>query len=417
MATAGATAAAGWAITERLMPSATTPRASGRRVPTGSGILVLVTLYGGNDGLNTVVPYENSAYYAARPLLAIPAEQVLPLDEGFGLHPNLKGFKQLWDQRNLAIVRGVGYRNPSFSHFQSMDIWQSGVAESSVDSGWLGRWLDATGVDPMRALSVGPILPLALSGNRTMGAVITPAALNVRGSAAQQAAFTRLQTPYPAEPRLAAQTAQSGRDMLRVREDILALLGPDAAQELTLLNGGGTRPADKGKPNSSTTSAQAYGGGALQGQLEIISRLIKSGSPTRVYQVGLEGFDTHTDEAQTQASLLGQVDQAVSTFVSGLRSNPHGESTVALIYTEFGRRVAANASGGTDHGSANAVFLVGPRVKGGFYGEQPSVTKLEEGNLIFTTDFRSIYSTLLERVIGEDPKVSLGKDYRRIAFI
>jgi uncharacterized protein (DUF1501 family) len=155
----------------------------------------------------------------------------------------------------------------------------------------------------------------------------------------------------------------------------------------------------------------------LSTQLDVVSRLIKAGVPTKVYNVSLNGFDTHANEKQTQARLLTQVDQAVSGFVGGLEHDEHGQGAVVVVYSEFGRRVAANASGGTDHGSAAPVFVAGPRVKGGFYGEEPSLTRLDDGNLRFSTDFRSVYATVLEKVVGVDPKVALGRAFPSLDFI
>jgi uncharacterized protein (DUF1501 family) len=362
--------------------SASTPR---------HATLVLCTLHGGNDGLNTVIPYEDGNYLGGRGQLAYQPHEVIPLRDGLALHPNLPGLKKLWDRGQLAIVRGVGYPNPNFSHFRSMDIWQTGVAETSVTTGWLGRWLDATGTDPLRAVSIGPNLPVALSGERAQAAAVPPGSIRLPGNAPELSAFAAMATSTPDDAALPAAVAQSGADMLRVEHTLGGVLDQSVS---------GTSGRDQ-----------------LSTQLDVVGRLIKAGVPTKVYNVSLNGFDTHANEKQTQARLLTQVDQAVSGFVGGLEHDERGQGTVVVVYSEFGRRVAANASGGTDHGSAAPVFVAGPRVKGGFYGEEPSLTSLDDGNLRFSTDFRSVYATVLEKVVGVDPKVALGRAFPSLDFI
>ncbi len=358
--------------------------------------LVLCTLYGGNDGLNTVIPYQDGNYLGGRGQLAYQPHEVMPLEDGLALHPNLTGFKKLWDAGHLAIVRGVGYPNPNFSHFRSMDIWQTGVPETSTTTGWLGRWLDATGTDPLRALSMGPNLPVALSGERTQAAAVPSGSMRLPGSAMEQSAFAVMEAADPAEPSVRAAVAQSGADMLRVQHTLGGVLDQSV--------GAGT-------------AGSANERGQLATQLDVVSRLITAGVPSKVYAVSLNGFDTHANEKQTQARLLGQVDQAISGFVSSVEHDRRGQGTVVVVYSEFGRRVSANASGGTDHGSAAPVFVAGPRVKGGFYGEEPSLVDLDDGNLRFTTDFRSVYATVLEKVVGVDPKVALGRSFPSLDFV
>ncbi|MGH9300588.1 MAG: DUF1501 domain-containing protein [Acidimicrobiales bacterium] len=423
---------------ESLLSSATPAKAA--VAGTGSPALVLLTLYGGNDGLNTVIPYSDSAYLSGRGTLAYQPNEVIPVAEGLGFHPNLVGFKQLWQAGHLAVVRGVGYPNPSFSHFRSMDIWQSANPTSDVATGWLGRWLDATGTDPLRALSVGPNLPMALTGAKSGGSAITAGSLKLPGSALEQAGFQALQIQGSNAPALYTQVAQSGRDMLRVQHSLVDLLGPNGLDSLathklhptkapapgtpsTAPSGvGSTAPSGAGSTAPSGVGSTAPSGagnyaGVLGSQLDLVTRLIKAGSPTRVYGVSLGSFDTHANEKADQSQLLAEMDAAVTSFVNGLVGEPHGHNTVLMAYSEFGRRVAGNASGGTDHGSAGPVFVAGPSVKGGFYGDEPSLTKLVDGNLIFTTDFRSVYATVLANVLGEDPKVSLGQAYPSIAFV
>ncbi len=399
--TATAAAAGAAAITVAKHPWAESHHASAATRTTTSanhnGVLVLVGLYGGNDGLNTVIPYQDSAYLAGRPQLGYQPAEVLPLAEGLALHPNLKGLKALWDARQLAIVRGVGYPDPNRSHFRSMDIWQSGVPDHAEPTGWIGRWLDATGSDPLRALSVGPTMPRAFGGLKASGAAIPNGALRLPGGAALRGQIAELNAADPGASPLAARVSQVGRDLLTVQATLAsALATPPPAT------------ANQGKGVAAT---------GLGGQLDLVARLIKAGVPTRVYSVALTGFDNHATEKDTHARLMTELDQGISGFLQSLHGNPHGAGVVVMTYSEFGRRVAENASAGTDHGTAAPVLVAGPAVRGGFYGDEPSLTDLDDGDLKFTTDFRSVYATVLAHTVGVDPKVSLGKPFPLIGFV
>ncbi len=380
--------------------------------------LVLLTLYGGNDGLNTVIPYENPAYAAARGALAVEASSVLPLADGFGLHAGMPGFKKLWDAKELAIVHGVGFADPNYSHFESMDIWQSGDTDASVSTGWLGRWLDGTRSSPLRAIALGPTLPMALSGERVQGAAIPIGPLVLPGDAAEQALYAALARAGTSGAPLAVEAAASDAVLLQLNKRLgpilnrgttanplhlsdLAAEEQDAASELAISNGGG---------------GQA-GGDVLAVQLSVVANLILAGANADVYSVELGGFDTHADQAPVQSALLSQLDGAVTAFVDALRGTRRGAHTTVLMYTEFGRRVGGNASNGTDHGWANVAFVAGPSVKGGFYGEPPSLTNLSEGNTVYTTDFRSLYATMFGEVLGTDPKPFLDGSFPQISLV
>ncbi|SEF37580.1 Uncharacterized conserved protein, DUF1501 family [Amycolatopsis pretoriensis] len=337
-----------------------------------AGVLVVVTLYGGNDGLNTVVPAGDPAYQAARSELAYRPEEVLDLGEGLGLNPGMKGFKGLWDSKQLAVLRGVGYPKPDHSHFRSMAIWQTASPETSVPTGWLGRWLDATGDDPLRAVSVDPVLPPLLAGERTAAASLPVGGLTLPEGALGKA-FEDLGTPQPGEGFWQARAARSVTDLHRA----VATLG---------------KPGDAGKKAK----------GELAAQLDVVAGLIEAGVPTRAYSVSLGGFDTHADERGTQQRLLTDLDGALTPFVQRLAKSDRGKQATVLVYSEFGRRVTANASQGTDHGTAGPVFVLGPRVQGGFHGAEPSLTDLDDGDLKLSTDFRDVYATLVEDVLGTD---------------
>jgi uncharacterized protein (DUF1501 family) len=361
-------------------------------LPVGTGVLVVVTLYGGNDGLNTVVPASDAAYQAARPDLAYAENEVLDIGEGLGLNPGLTGLKQQWDNGTLAIVRGVSYPQPDHSHFRSMDIWQTASPDHPAGTGWIGRWLDANGRDPLNAVSLEPVLPPLLAGATTAGAALPLRGLALPGGPIG-VAFTALGKPATGESTLQAYAARSIDDLHRT----VATFGKDVdvGQGATK---GATKVAGKG-------GAQQ---GALAAQLDVVARCVEAGAPARVYSVSLGGFDTHADERSTQQRLLTEVDQAVSGFLTRMAGTDRGRGVVLMAYSEFGRRVAANANEGTDHGTAGPVFVAGAPVRGGFVGAQPSLTDLDDGDLKPTTDFRDVYATMLADVLGSDPTPVLG---------
>ncbi len=348
--------------------------------PADARTLVLVTLYGGNDGLNTVIPYADPAYHDARPELAYRPDEVLHLDDELGLNPGLTGFAALFKEQRLAIVPGVEYPKPDHSHFRSMDIWQTGSPDRPANTGWLGRWLDATGADPRHAVSFEPVLPVVLAGATTAGAAV-PVSAGKR-SAAVRDTYTGLGHPSPGEPPLQARAAHAFADLIEVDTMIHSLPAPSA-----------TGSADRG---------------ALAAQLDLVARCVEAGVATRVFSVSLGGFDLHADGKEPQRRLLSELDGAVTGFVRRMAGTPQGRNVVVAIYSEFGRRVRANASQGTDHGTASDMFLLGTPVKGGFYGTQPSLTDLDNGDLKVRLDFRDVYATLLRGVLHTDPGKVLG---------
>jgi uncharacterized protein (DUF1501 family) len=353
--------------------------------PLGTGVLVVVSLYGGNDGLGTVVPAADDAYQAARPELAYRPDEVLDLGEGLGLNPALTGCRSLWDQGALAIVRGVGYPRPDHSHFRSMAIWQTASPDTPTGAGWLGRWLDATGDDPLRALSLDAVVPPFLVGDRGTASTLPSGGLDPPPGGVG-AALMALGAPDPADDPLRARVARSITDLGRVRgavDDVLSRR-PDA------------------------------GGGKLAGQLEMVGDLVEAGVPTRVYSTSLGGFDTHADERRTQEQLLGVLDTALTPFVRRMLATPAGRDVVVLVYSEFGRRVRANLGQGTDHGTAGPVFLLGSRVRGGFHGQEPSLVDLAAGDLRWHVDFRDVYAGLLESVIGTDADLVMREERARV---
>jgi uncharacterized protein (DUF1501 family) len=376
----------------------------------GQGVLVLVTLYGGNDGLNTVIPYADPAYNSSRPDLAYSAGQVLDLGEGLGFNPAMTGLHQMWQRKLCAVVRGVGYPQPNHSHFVSMDIWQTATPGEPTGSGWLGRWLDAQPDDQIRALkaiSVGGTLPPLLGGTKTAGSSLPIGQFRLPKPGPMDTGFMGLGQPSSQDAPTAAYAARDVADLFTVAKTFTPAL--ESATKKT-----GTAAKTKAAAGN---PAKAAKGSALAQQLDIVAECINASVPTRVYSVSLGGFDTHSAEKGTQSTLWGEVDKAVTDFQNTIAAGPYGKNVVTVLYTEFGRRVHANANQGTDHGTAGPVLVLGEPVNGGFYGQQPSLTDLDDGDLKFGTDFRSVYATLLDKVLGADPAQILGQDQPRIAFL
>ncbi|HCU49454.1 MAG TPA: hypothetical protein DGG94_06575 [Micromonosporaceae bacterium] len=351
--------------------------------PSQAQTLVVVTLYGGNDGLNTVIPHADPAYQAARPELAYNAGEVLKLDDSTGLNPAMKGLHGLFGQNKVAIVRGVGYPQADRSHFRSMDIWHTAQPARPGTTGWLGRWLDAVGGDPRLAVSFENVLPPLLAGVSSAGAVVGVNGMKLPRGVPMDT-VSALGQPVAGEPPLQARAAACYSDLVRVDELVNDVKETaDAA----------TDPTDE-TPKATGTGGQS----ALQAQLNLVAQCIEAKVATRAFSVSLGGFDTHADEKQPHQALLGILDKAVTAFLARVSNH----DVVVLIYSEFGRRVKANASDGTDHGTASNVFIAGKGVQGGLFGAQPSLTDLDNGDLKFAVDFRDIYATMLEQVLAAD---------------
>jgi uncharacterized protein (DUF1501 family) len=399
-----ALAGAGYGVDALVARARTTP------LPPGAGVLVLLTLYGGNDGLNTVIPAGDPAYQSARPELAYAESEVLPLADGLGLNPGLTGMKTLWDNQHLAIVRGVSYPQPDHSHFRSMDIWQTASPQSPSSTGWLGRWLDANGRDPLHAVSLDPVLPPLLAGATTAGVALPAGGLSLP-TGALGTAFRALGDPVPGESTQQATAARAIVDLHRTA----STLGPALDHLTPVANSSPTRRRRGATKAAAPKGARASG--QLAHELDVVAACIEMGAPTRAYSVSMGGFDTHTGERTTQQRLLTEVDHAVSGFVNRMATSARGRGVVLVAYSEFGRRVMANANEGTDHGTSGSVFVAGAPVRGGFVGEQPSLTDLVDGDLKVTTDFRDVYATLLSDVLGSDPEPVLGPGRHTLPLI
>jgi len=369
-----------------LSSSATVPQllaqtAAVSRTKAGEKILVVVQLTGGNDGLNTVVPFADPAYAKNRIALGIDKSTVLKLDAAVGLHPNLKGFAELFNKGKLAVVQGVGYPNPDRSHFSSMDIWHTG--ERNVErqrDGWLGRVAELaprTAGEAAAALHLGASpLPLALvSRSAAVPSVDSLDGFRLRSESAAQL------------EKLAAAERDDPSDMLQfLQRTTLGAYDSSRRVQAAL---------------ASRKSGAKYPGHGLANKLKPIAQLIDAGLETRVYYVSLDGFDTHANQRQTHANLLTQLSESVSAFVADLEQRGHAERTCVLMFSEFGRRVKENASQGTDHGTAGPIFLAGGNVKPGLIGKHPALDDLDrEGDLKFHTDFRRVYAAVLDNWLG-----------------
>ena len=363
-----------------------------RPLPANTPILVVITLYGGNDGLNTVIPYKDPIYFSSRPDISYKPETMLPLDAELALNPAMKGLKALWDQKKVAIVRGVGYPDPDHSHFSSMAKWQTASPAKHISSGWLGRWVDTQPEDSMLAISLGSVLPPMLAGTKRSGSALPLGGLVIpKGDLATQC--LKLSKPVAKDSKLMAAAATSMRNLFSVSTNVQPVLKSPApvAPDLPTTNGG-----------------NAGGDSNLAQQLDVVAKLIAAGSPTKVWSVSLGGFDTHANEANAQAELLGVVSDSLSRFMGQLKATTRSNDVTIMVYSEFGRRVAGNGSQGTDHGTSGPMFVIGNSIKGGFYGDQPSLKNLVKGDLAVTTDFRDVYATMIEKVLKSPVDPTLG---------
>ena len=365
-------------------------------------ILVVVQLSGGNDGLNTIVPFGDDNYYRVRPTLGIRGEQTLQLTDGLGLNPQLSGFKELFDDGRMTIIQGVGYPNPNRSHFRSMDIWHTAnPKDEAIHSGWLGRYFDAqccgvdpknpaddTPVDPHVGIALGDTSFLAMQGEKVVPLSFERAS-DYRYQGGERDAFMALNAPETA-PGAQANTATGEMDFL-TRTAMDAQVSSDRI--LKAVNGH--------KP-----SVQ-YPTGGFGEQLRTVAAMIRGGLPTRVYYTSLGGFDTHAGQQGRHDNLMRQLAQGVKALLDDLGQQGNDERVMVMTFSEFGRRVAQNASAGTDHGTAAPMFFFGHHnhLQAGVVGNHPSLTDLDSGDLKYGIDFRSCYAGLLQQWLETKPEV------------
>ena len=364
-------------------------------VPPGSKVLVVLQFSGGNDGLNTVIPVRNDIYYKSRPKLGIEKDKALLLTDEAGINPALPAFKELFDDGSLGIMNNVGYPNPDRSHFRSMDIWQSASdSDKYVYTGWLGRYLDAQCngcAKPTQALEVDDVLSLALKGENIKGlAVKDPKRL-----------YNTSHEKYFKQINAAHETGEETVDYLyKTLSETLS--SADYIFEQSKLH----------------PSSQIYPSTETGKNLKTISSLIMSDINTKVYYLSLGSFDTHVNQENQQKRLFTELNDAISAFVKDLKSNNRFQDVMLMTFSEFGRRVAQNASGGTDHGTANNMFLIGGGLQQkGMLNAMPDLTNLNEGDLVHSVDFKNVYATVLRKWLDADDKEILGKQYDYMNFI
>lgn len=363
--------------------------------------LVVVNLQGGNDGLNTVVPYGDPTYYSVRPTINVPAEQVVKLDSQLGLHPQLAGIKPLYDQQRIAILQGVHYPNPNLSHFRSTEIWQTAAPEKYMDTGWAGRYLDAAGKGQpsnlFAGIAVGPVLPKVMVAERTdVPTIADPRGFKFNGTRDEQVQADRILNGAGANYAFQSPYLQLVQD---VENHAHA-----ASLELPHLVSG-YKPALE-YPKT------PFGAG-----LNLIAGIVAADVGTKVFYISLGSFDTHVGQRNQQDRLLEQFASGIAAFYQDLAAHHADGRVLTMTFSEFGRRVQENANRGTDHGTAAPMFLIGGGVKGGIIGDHPSLTDLDYGNLKWHTDFRSVYATVLERWLGVGSAPILGSQFQTLAFV
>ena len=366
-------------------------------VPPGNKVLVVLQLSGGNDGLNTVIPIRNDIYYKERPRLAVTKDKSLRLTDETGLHPSLTAFKELYDDGSLGILNGVGYPNPDRSHFRSMDIWHSASNSTEyIYTGWLGRYLDAqcAGCDkPTQALEIDDVLSMALKGEQAKGlAMKDPRRLY---NTANEKFFKDIAANHKDE----------------VGEQPVDYLYKTMAETISsadyIFQQSKLRPSKTVYPNTE-----------LGKSFQTISSLIQSDINTKVYYLSLGSFDTHVAQEMQQKRLFTEMNEAIKAFVKDLKSNNRFDDVLLTTFSEFGRRVSQNASGGTDHGTANNMFFIGGGLKQkGVLNAMPDLRNLDEGDLKHSVDFKDVYATILKNWLNADDKKILNHQFNYLSFV
>lgn len=364
-------------------------------VPPGNKVVVVIQFSGGNDGLNTVIPVRNDIYYKGRPGLGIAKDKAVNITDEVGLNPALEAFKGLYDDGSLSILNSVGYPNPDRSHFRSMDIWHSASASNEyVNTGWIGRYLDAQckGCDkPTQAMELDDVLSLALKGEESKGLAFKD----------PQKLFNTSNGKYFKDIDANHQSGEETVDYLY------------KTMSETISSAEYIYQQSKSHPTS-----EIYPATDLGKDLKTIASLIFSDINTKVYYVSLGSFDTHVNQENQQKRLFTELNDAVKAFTNDLKKNNRFNDVLMMTFSEFGRRVAQNASGGTDHGTANNMFFISGGLKQkGVLNAMPDLADLNEGDLKHKIDFKDVYATVLNKWLGADDKMILGKKFNYLDFI
>lgn len=362
--------------TSRLMAAES---ASGKEKSPGR-IMVVVELNGGNDGLNTVVPYGHDEYYQNRPKLGIPQKNLLKIDEQFGFHPALGAFHRLFKDGKMAVVHGCSYPNPDRSHFVAMEYWHTATPHQGATYGWIGRFADASSPQLKKNYIVNISTQQAFA---VRSAVHAPIVFNVPEEFERRA--TMMEKPALNE---IVRAKPSGGSALNRMQAVWASAA-DGADAVKAACAAYQTPVDYG-PDANTLGAD----------LRKVAALIAAGLETRIFYVSLGGFDTHATQLNQHQTLLSYAANSVEGFLKDLERLGRRDDVAIMMFTEFGRRVSENGSAGTDHGVATPMYIFGNHVRGGFYGKFPSFTDLDQGDLKMTTDFRSVYATMIKEWMG-----------------
>lgn len=362
----------------------------------GNKKVVIIQLKGGNDGLNTVVPFRNDIYYQQRNNIAIRQRDLLKISDEVGLHKSLQPLKDLYDKGFISIINNVGYPNPNLSHFRSTDIWQTASDSNQyLQNGWVGRYLDHTKATPTKAIEVDESLSLLLKGKTQNGLAVTDA----------KALYNSLREPFYKNVINAQKEAHLNEHNLGYLYNTMI----DAKSSAKYIY-------EKTKVKSASNN---YPKNVFGKQLKTISQFINSGLDTQVFYAGLTGFDTHANQQNTQTKLLKTYAESMKVFVEDLQKNNSFDDVLILTFSEFGRRVKQNESNGTDHGAANNVFIVGKNLKKqGLYNELPNLGDLDSnGNIKYSVDFREIYATILDNWLQVNDTAILNKEFSKLKFV
>lgn len=379
-------------------------RAAGEIVVPGSAAgrsLVVVNFQGGNDGLNTLVPFGDPAYYDARPSLNIGQGDVLRLDSYLGFNPKLAALKTLYDGRRVAILQGVHYPNPNLSHFRSTAIWQTAAPDKYLSTGWVGRYLDRANLPAnnlFKGLAIGPVLPELMVADRTN----VPTVGDLRGFKFSGARDEQRQADAILNGSKANVYSFESPYLQLVQE--VEYDAQASSRQLPHLVAGYKPAAQYPK----TPFAQG---------LNLIAAVAAANVGTKVFYISLGSFDTHVAQRGRQDALLQQFSDGIKAFYDDLSAHRIDDRVLTMTFSEFGRRVSENANHGTDHGTAAPMFLIGGGVRGGIYGDHPSLSDLDFGNLRWHTDFRSVYATVLEKWLGVGSQPILGGAFPTLNFV
>jgi uncharacterized protein (DUF1501 family) len=404
---------------------------SATQIATGKDatILVVLQMAGGNDGINTVVPYANDFYHQARPKIGLQADDVLRLTDEIGFHGALKGFKELYDGGELAVVQGVGYPNPNRSHFRSTEIWQTASDAQRIEkNGWIGRYFDAAcaGADPAVGVTIGSQLPEAFFAKNPKGICFSNPQnyrFMANGSATEES-YKKLNelemsSPQPdggpgMTPDGSPGDAPNSGGSIGMLPAGMPMTGGRAIDFISRIALDAQHSSDEIRGIAAHVQNQAvYPGSQLGGALRMVAKLIGGGLPTRVYYVSQGGYDTHTNQVNTQQRLLQDLGDSMKAFVDDLKAQGNMQRVLVMTFSEFGRRVAENANGGTDHGAAAPMFIVGNKVKAGLLGNYPSLAPqdLFQGDVKYNVDFRSVYAGILETWLKTKSAPILGRQF------